>query len=254
VLFDAAGAVAATLVYLNGKATLTVAGVTTEGPADAPYLGLATLNGQVFGYYQTKVFVRSAKMIATPKIKIWIEIQPGSSLARIGTEFVPLQAEITYVMFITPMTVTVANQEPRSQFQPQDVAWQGKPPLYPGQVNLQQQIQTPLCKGRDYYWIRDGVRNVEQGYIRSTVTINGVGVRRRVLCFTQDGELVGETYSRAEDGVYQFDLLWLTRRYMVVAQDDPAFGPADYNAVAADYQAPAPYPADGSVVPTLLRQ
>lgn len=27
---------------------------------------------------------------------------------------------------------------------------------------------------------------------------------------------------------------------MLVAQDDPAFGPADYNAVAADYQAPNP--------------
>ncbi len=111
-----------------------------------------------------------------------------------------------------------------------------------------------MTKGRDLCWIRDGVQNVAQGYIRSTVTINGEGVRRRVLCFTQDGDLVGETYSRASDGVYQFDLLWLNRRYMVVAQDDPAYGPADYNAVAADYQAPVPYPADGSVVPTLLRQ
>jgi hypothetical protein len=142
-----------------------------------------------------------------------------------------------------------ANQEPRSQFQPQDVAWRGTPPLYPGPVNLQQQTQTPLCKGRDYFWIRDGVRNVEQGYIESTVTISGVGVRRRVLCFTQDGELVGETYSRASDGVYRFDLLWLNKRYMLVAQDDPAFGPADYNAVAADYQAPKPYPPGGGVAP-----
>ncbi|WP_421211802.1 LamG-like jellyroll fold domain-containing protein [Aeromonas sp. 600479] len=140
-----------------------------------------------------------------------------------------------------------ANQEPSSQFQPQDVAWRGTPPLYPGPVNLQQQTQTPLCKGRDYFWIRDGVRNVEQGYIESTVTISGVGVRRRVLCFTQDGELVGETYSRASDGVYRFDLLWLNKRYMLVAQDDPAFGPADYNAVAADYQAPKPYPPGGGV-------
>ncbi|WP_421225759.1 hypothetical protein [Aeromonas enteropelogenes] len=146
------------------------------------------------------------------------------------------------------MTAVAANQEPRSQFQPQDVAWIGTPPLYPGPVTLQQQTQQPLCKGRDYAWIRDGVRNVEQGYIESTVTISGVGVRRRVLCFTQDGELVGETYSRASDGVYRFDLLWLNRRYMVVAQDDPAFGPADYNAVAADYQAPKPYPPGGGVV------
>ncbi len=147
------------------------------------------------------------------------------------------------------ITAVAANQELRSQFQPQDVAWRGTPPLYPGPVNLQQQTQYPLCKGRDYFWIRDGVRNVEQGYIESTVTISGVGVRRRVLCFTQDGELVGETYSRASDGVYRFDLLWLNKRYMLVAQDDPAFGPADYNAVAADYQAPKPYPPGGGVAP-----
>ncbi|MFQ2387277.1 LamG-like jellyroll fold domain-containing protein [Aeromonas dhakensis] len=147
------------------------------------------------------------------------------------------------------ITATPANQEPRAVFQPQDVVWRGTPPFYPGPTNPQKNTTMPLLKGRDYFWIRDGVRNVEQGYIRSTVTINGEGVRRRVLCFTQDGELVGETFSRAADGVYQFDLLWLNRRYMVVAQDDPAFGPADYNAVAADYQAPTPYPADGSVVP-----
>ncbi|THJ46286.1 LamG domain-containing protein [Aeromonas veronii] len=165
--------------------------------------------------------------------------------------------EIAYRQFVRglpiftriAMTAIPANQEPRSQFQPQDVAWRGTPPMCAGPVNLQQQTQYPLCKGRDYYWWRDGVRNVEQGYIESTVTINGVGVRRRVLCFTQDGELVGETYSRASDGVYRFDLLWLNKRYMLVAQDDPAFGPADYNAVAADYQAPKPYPPGGGVAP-----
>ncbi|WP_252347650.1 hypothetical protein [Aeromonas hydrophila] len=155
---------------------------------------------------------------------------------------------------VAPLTAIPANQETRGQFQPQDVAWRGIPPMYAGPVAGQKISALAITKGRDLCWIRDGVQNVQQGYIRSTVTINGVGVRRRVLCFTQDGDLVGETYSRAEDGIYQFDLLWLNRRYMVVAQDDPAYGPADYNAVAADYQAPAPYPADGSVVPTLLRQ
>ncbi|WP_439828924.1 hypothetical protein [Aeromonas caviae] len=148
---------------------------------------------------------------------------------------------------LQPLTAIVANQEPSSQFQPQDLAWRGTPPMYAGPVNLQQQTQYPLCKGRDNFWIRDGVRNVEQGFIESTVTISGLGVRRRVLCYTQDGELVGETYSRASDGVYRFDLLWLNRRYMLVAQDDPAYGPADYNAVAADYQEPKPYPPGGSV-------
>ncbi|OLF19757.1 hypothetical protein BSP75_20395 [Aeromonas sp. YN13HZO-058] len=249
VLFDAAGAVAAKLAYINGMAVLTVGGVTTQGPADAPYLGLAAINGQVFGYYQTKVFVRSTKFIAPPKTKIWIELQPGATLAKIGIESVPLQVEFTYVLFTTPMTITVANQETRAQYLPQDMAWQGKPPFYPGPLSIQQMSQRVICKGRDYFWIRDGVRNVEQGYIESTVTISGMGVRRRVLCFTQDGDLVGETYSRAADGVYRFDLLWLNRRYMLVAQDDPAFGPADYNAVAADYQAPKPYQPGEGVAP-----
>lgn len=250
VLFDAAGVVVAKLAYLNGKAALTVGGVTTEAPANAPYLGLMAINGQVFGYYQTKVFVRSTKFIATPKIRIWIELQPGATLAKIGLESVPLSVDFTYVMFTTPMTVTVANQEPRAKFLPQDLSWKGTPPFYPGPLIIQQMCQRQLSKGRDLFWIRDGVRNVEQGFIESTVTISGVGVRRRVLCFTQDGELVGETYSRASDGVYRFDLLWLNRRYMLVAQDDPAYGPADYNAVAADYQEPKPYPPGGGVAPS----
>lgn len=138
-------------------------------------------------------------------------------------------------------TLTPANQEPRAVFQPQDVVWRGTPPMYAGPVNQQQMSQSIVCKGHDYFWIRDGVQNVAQGYISNRVTINGEGVRRRVLCFSQDGYLVAETYSSAADGVYRFDHLWLNRRYMLVVQDDPAFGPADYNAVAADFQAPTPY-------------
>lgn len=159
-----------------------------------------------------------------------------------------------YDVKLQKMSALPANQETRSQFQPQDVAWRGTPPMCAGPINTQKISLLAMVKGRDYFWIRDGVRNVEQGYISNKVTINGEGVRRRVLCFTQDGELVGETYSRASDGVYQFDLLWLNKRYMLVAQDEPAYGPADYNAVAADYQAPLSYPADGSVVPVQLRQ
>lgn len=145
------------------------------------------------------------------------------------------------------MRFTPANQEPRSVFQPQDVAWvSGEGRGYAGPVNPTQLDTNLLCSGLDRYWLRDGVQNVLQGYIESTVTINGEGVARRVLCFGQAGNLVGETMSRASDGKYRFDLLWLNRRYMLVAQDDPAFGPADYNAVAADFQLPTPYaPGEG---------
>lgn len=140
-----------------------------------------------------------------------------------------------------------ANQETRAQFQPQDVVWRGSPgAVYAGPMIAPQTIPDVFCKGLDQAWIRDGVQNVLQGYIESTVTINGEGVARRVLCFDQAGNLVGETMSRASDGKYRFDLLWLNRRYMLVAQDDPAFGPADYNAVAADFQLPTPYaPGEG---------
>ncbi|WP_324042745.1 LamG-like jellyroll fold domain-containing protein [Aeromonas caviae] len=144
-------------------------------------------------------------------------------------------------------TAGPANQEPRSQFEPQDMAWRGSPgSVYAGPMPAVAVTTDPLCQGQDLTWVRDGTQNVLQGYIESTVTIDGEGVRRRVLCLDQAGNLIGETYSRASDGKYRFDLLWLNRRYMLVAQDDPAFGPADYNAVAADYQLPTPYaPGEG---------
>jgi len=146
-----------------------------------------------------------------------------------------------------PITAIPANQEPRSQFEPQDVAWRGgEGKGWAGPMLAAAVTTDPLCQGQDLNWVRDGNQNVAQGYIESTVTIDGEGVRRRVLCFDQAGNLIGETYSRASDGKYRFDLLWLNRRYMLVAQDDPAFGPADYNAVAADYQLPTPYaPGEG---------
>lgn len=142
-----------------------------------------------------------------------------------------------------PITAIPANPETRAQFQPQDLAWRGgEGKGFAGPVNQQPITQELLCQpGLDLFWTRDGVLAPAQGYIESTVTISGEGVRRRVLCFDQAGNLVGETMSRASDGKYRFDLLWLNRRYMLVAQDDPAFGPADYNAVAADYQQPTPY-------------
>ncbi|MFM1704758.1 LamG-like jellyroll fold domain-containing protein [Aeromonas salmonicida] len=145
------------------------------------------------------------------------------------------------------LTAIPANQEPRSQFEPQDVAWRGSPGhVYAGPMPVVAVTADPLCQGQDLNWLRDGNQNVLQGYIESTVTIDGEGVRRRVLCLDQAGNLIGETFSRASDGKYRFDLLWLNRRYMLVAQDDPAFGPADYNAVAADYQLPTPYsPGEG---------
>lgn len=151
-----------------------------------------------------------------------------------------------YLAGVVRLTAVPANQVERSQFQPPDPVFVGEPPFFPGPCINQSFNNKLLINGQDQYWLRDALQNVLQGYIESTVTIDGEGVRRRVLCFDQAGNLSGETYSRASDGKYRFDLLWLNRRYMLVAQDDPAFGPADYNAVAADYQLPTPYaPGEG---------
>ncbi len=155
--------------------------------------------------------------------------------------------DLPYTAGVVRITAIPTNQETRAQFQPQDIVWRGGPDyVYPGPMPNWPTQPNVLCSGHSMQWIRDGVQNVLQGYIESTVTIDGEGVRRRVLCLDQAGNLIGETCSRASDGKYRFDLLWLNCRYMLVAQDDPAFGPADYNAVAADYQLPTPYaPGEG---------
>ncbi|MCF2909996.1 hypothetical protein L1285_16875 [Pseudoalteromonas sp. DL2-H2.2] len=83
--------------------------------------------------------------------------------------------------------------------------------------------------------------NVQQGYISDRVTINGLAAPdRRVLCYLQYGDLVAETRTD-EQGNYRFDNLFADHRYMIVAQDKPEFGEAEYNAVAADYQQPTEY-------------
>lgn len=145
-------------------------------------------------------------------------------------------------------TLLAANEETKEKYWPQPVSFVGIPPVFSGKsAAFPSQKMSLFSKGRDFFIVRDGVQT-EQGFIESTVTISGVGVRRRVLCYLQDGELVGETFSRESDGLYRFDHLWLNRRYMLVAQDDPAFGPADYNAVAADFQIPKPYPPGGGAI------
>lgn len=174
-----------------------------------------------------------------------VKVYNGVLTALEAAEFSAGKEDVT--VFLQPVTTIPANEEPRSQFEPQDVEWRGSPgAVYAGPMPAAAVTTDPLCQGQDLAWVRDGIQNVLQGYIESTVTIDGEGVRRRVLCLDQAGNLIGETYSRASDGKYRFDLLWLNRRYMLVAQDDPAFGPADYNAVAADYQLPTPYaPGEG---------
>ncbi|WP_429111180.1 LamG-like jellyroll fold domain-containing protein [Aeromonas rivipollensis] len=138
-----------------------------------------------------------------------------------------------------PMATTWGNQETREQANP-SFGPLGQP-IYPALPTAPQ-----LVAYDGLMMITQDGRSRGMGYIESTVTIDGEGVRRRVLCLTQSGDLVAETMSRAGDGKYRFDNLWLNRRYMLVAQDDPAFGPADYNAVAADYQLPTPYaPGEG---------
>lgn len=256
VLLDSDNLVVARLSYLGGLASLTLDGITTSVPCTSPALCLTAINGQVFAYDSQGVGVRSERFTQSSRttmatVRPWIEVQPGESLSTILALLYQLDAQLFYDYKRQSINPIPANQEPRSQFEPQDVVWRGSPgSVYAGPMPAAAVMADPLCQGQDLAWVRDGNQNVLQGYIESTVTINGEGVRRRVLCLDQAGNLIGETYSRASDGKYRFDLLWLNRRYMLVAQDDPAFGPADYNAVAADYQLPTPYaPGEGVGLP-----
>ncbi|MFM4963722.1 LamG-like jellyroll fold domain-containing protein [Aeromonas bivalvium] len=133
-----------------------------------------------------------------------------------------------------PLALTWGNQETREQAAPQ-LGPQGQP-VYPALP-----ITPRLAAYDGLMMITPDGRSRPMGYIENLVTVNGEGVSRRVLCLDQAGNLVAETRSSAA-GVYRFDNLWLERRYMLIAQDDPEYGPADYNAVAADYQKPTPYP------------
>lgn len=80
------------------------------------------------------------------------------------------------------------------------------------------------------------------GYYQSTVLINeSPSANKRVLCYTNNGQLVDETVSDSE-GKYRFDYLDLNKKYMFVAQySNEANTPPDYTAVAADWQKPTPY-------------
>ncbi len=96
-------------------------------------------------------------------------------------------------------------------------------------------------KGLHIDVIDDAGNSRNYGYITNKVTINGIpAADRRVLCYLQSGDLVAETRTD-KNGQYRFDWLYADRRYMLVAQDKPEYGNAEYNAVAADFQLPTPY-------------
>ncbi|WP_435234474.1 hypothetical protein ACR30L_11915 [Psychromonas sp. PT13] len=81
------------------------------------------------------------------------------------------------------------------------------------------------------------------GYYQSTVTVSDVPKpNTRVLCFTNGGQLLDETYSN-ESGVYRFDHLLMDNKYLFVAQynnGNKQVAP-EYLAAAADWQTPTPY-------------
>ncbi|WP_417698106.1 hypothetical protein [Psychromonas sp.] len=86
----------------------------------------------------------------------------------------------------------------------------------------------------------------KMGYFESKVLIQDVPApNRKVMCFTQHGQLLDETYS-AEDGTYRFDHLLLDTKYLFVAHDnqDTPNTPPEYQAVAAGFQTATPYVED----------
>ncbi|WP_432460791.1 hypothetical protein [Agarivorans sp. QJM3NY_25] len=101
-------------------------------------------------------------------------------------------------------------------------------------------LQPQLCRPKNFIYSNKAPHR-GLGYIASTVTMNTFpAADRRVICYTQRGDKVAETRSDA-NGNYRFDGLRLTWRYMLIAQDKPEYGEAEYNAVAADYQQATAY-------------
>lgn len=116
---------------------------------------------------------------------------------------------------------------------------------YPHKVqNLSQGSDISLIgKSGNYSNILDKNGNQRPiGYYESTVLINNVPTaNRRVMCLTNNGQLIDETVSDSE-GAYRFDHLDLNKKYMFVAQYSNELNtPPDYTAVAADWQTPTPY-------------
>lgn len=129
-----------------------------------------------------------------------------------------------------------ANKESYEQANPQ--------PEQPQYLEFEQDKVLVACKYEQYSEIFDqrGEQR-EQGYYQSTTTVSGVPVSGvRVFCFTNNGLLLDETRSNAQ-GVYRFDNLLMSEKYMFVAQYDESDSRTQpvYLAVAADWQTPTAY-------------
>lgn len=130
---------------------------------------------------------------------------------------------------------TWSNRETRAQANP-----------YPSQLQTINRKDTPILSAKTGNYLSLFDQRGKQrpmGYYQSTVLINKVPTaNRRVMCFTNHGQLRDETRSDA-NGIYRFDHLDLNEKYMFVAQHDdgdPNTAP-EYSAVAADWQSPKPY-------------
>lgn len=130
---------------------------------------------------------------------------------------------------------TWSNRETREQANP-----------YPPQLQTLKNNDKPTLSAKTGNYLSLFDQHGKQrpmGYYQSTVLINKVPTaNKRVLCFTNHGQLRDETRSDV-NGIYRFDHLDLNEKYMFVAQHDdgdPNTAP-EYSAVAADWQSPKPY-------------
>ncbi|MDN2661855.1 hypothetical protein OW492_00520 [Psychromonas sp. 14N.309.X.WAT.B.A12] len=108
-------------------------------------------------------------------------------------------------------------------------------------------VSTLVLKSGNYKNIinQDGESRA-MGYFESKVLIQDIPApNRKVMCFTQYGQLLDETYSDSS-GKYRFDHLLLDTKYLFVAQDNQETPntPPEYQAVAAGFQSATPYVKD----------
>ena len=111
-----------------------------------------------------------------------------------------------------------------------------------GRVKKSQRLNVNTTGRRGFYAQSTVINTLDLGYYQSTVLINNTPIKgKKVFCFTNDGFLVDSTVSD-ENGVYRFDYLELSEKYMFVAQhSNVPDAPPEYNAVASDWQTPTKY-------------
>jgi len=225
-----------TLSFTNdGTLTLTEGDVVTIVSSELQVIGLAILNGQLAVADENGVPALSSFLFEYAGSFATVELADNSVVDSIPiVDFKAGDVVALRFPFLSLTTPQWANKETRAQANP-----------YPANVQFLADENDIKLMGKSGNYLSLLDQRGEQrrtGYYQSTVTISGIPTaNRRVLCFTNDGQLRDETRSDAQ-GVYRFDHLQMNEKYMFVAQYDNATEtPPEYLATASDWQSSTAY-------------